>query len=697
MNLILNQQIKWPATISPNFKAFLNGLLDKNPSTRLCWPFVLKHPYIRGDNTEVHSGDVSIDVIEELQESAMLSKRIDSAIVLPTVTIKESPRPISRSVSIQDLVLQDDCDWHSIKSKINNGTIIFTKEVILEVLTAKMIASGENGGDFMIRVDIACLLSESVIKVNKVNACDQHVQKSLKQIFTWMLNSKKSYLAINQSNCPEFDLSFNRFIVSCCSILKPNQNDSKSNNHFEWIPTIFAQTLLPTALKQFKNKENILPSIVVFQTFIQIINAYGIDASTVYLRDILDLELVKEMFQFVLTNDLPDLECSMQEVLNLSQSILEFPLTSHTELLKQEIIQNFEQLSKHGNISVVKSIVLDSETYHTLLFNLSIQSNIFILNFYDKHFIQSLLNSSASDQVSSKIRSESVSMVCHIYQTLLDTELKEWVRMRMKSLLESVDPLINNTMKTSPSKTSFIFKSFSSGVIGGDGVSLECIGELKYCLCLDEFEGLNSCLLGLFKIFARGAKDESTLDVYCRDDYTNSDDIVVRIISLIEISAIYLDNPILLKTTKLDIGGMIKRTFGMKFGVEYQKSEFQIYIERFSGISVFVDTFLQSIISVLYIQSLATGNDSLFSVSLDIMKWIHYSKVENTSIMLFGYYVVMLKNDPTLIDIFVSHAIQNKSQHQMFISRVVAIESDKRVQSMHREFKELLSETTYPV
>jgi hypothetical protein len=46
INLIINDSVKYPDNMSPEFKSFLQGLLQKNPSKRLDWPNLLSHPFI---------------------------------------------------------------------------------------------------------------------------------------------------------------------------------------------------------------------------------------------------------------------------------------------------------------------------------------------------------------------------------------------------------------------------------------------------------------------------------------------------------------------------------------------------------------------------------------------------------------------------------------------------------------------------
>nr|XP_033800676.1 serine/threonine-protein kinase 36 isoform X3 [Geotrypetes seraphini] len=48
VSLIIKDPVKWPKTMSPTFKNFLQGLLTKDPRQRLSWPDLLFHPFIAG-------------------------------------------------------------------------------------------------------------------------------------------------------------------------------------------------------------------------------------------------------------------------------------------------------------------------------------------------------------------------------------------------------------------------------------------------------------------------------------------------------------------------------------------------------------------------------------------------------------------------------------------------------------------------
>ena len=46
VSLIIKDPVRWPKTMSPMFKDFLQGLLTKNSRHRLAWPLLLEHPFV---------------------------------------------------------------------------------------------------------------------------------------------------------------------------------------------------------------------------------------------------------------------------------------------------------------------------------------------------------------------------------------------------------------------------------------------------------------------------------------------------------------------------------------------------------------------------------------------------------------------------------------------------------------------------
>ncbi|XP_055861234.1 serine/threonine-protein kinase 36-like isoform X3 [Biomphalaria glabrata] len=59
VTMIIKDPVKWPKTMSPVFKDFLQGLLNKNPKYRLAWPDLLHHPFI-ADKVKVNLEDTKL-------------------------------------------------------------------------------------------------------------------------------------------------------------------------------------------------------------------------------------------------------------------------------------------------------------------------------------------------------------------------------------------------------------------------------------------------------------------------------------------------------------------------------------------------------------------------------------------------------------------------------------------------------------
>lgn len=52
IHLIVKDPVKFPDNMSPEFKSFLQGLLNKTPSERLSWPELLNHPFVKETDQE---------------------------------------------------------------------------------------------------------------------------------------------------------------------------------------------------------------------------------------------------------------------------------------------------------------------------------------------------------------------------------------------------------------------------------------------------------------------------------------------------------------------------------------------------------------------------------------------------------------------------------------------------------------------
>lgn len=71
VSLIIKDEIKWPKTMSEDFRSFLRGLLTKDPHKRLTWPYLLKHPFVRDkvciiEEDEIDDPPLTVTPTEEI-------------------------------------------------------------------------------------------------------------------------------------------------------------------------------------------------------------------------------------------------------------------------------------------------------------------------------------------------------------------------------------------------------------------------------------------------------------------------------------------------------------------------------------------------------------------------------------------------------------------------------------------------------
>ncbi|KAK9855130.1 hypothetical protein WJX84_005097 [Apatococcus fuscideae] len=52
--------VKYPSTMTPDFKSFLKGLLNKRPGDRLDWPALMDHPFVKETDGEKKSREAAM-------------------------------------------------------------------------------------------------------------------------------------------------------------------------------------------------------------------------------------------------------------------------------------------------------------------------------------------------------------------------------------------------------------------------------------------------------------------------------------------------------------------------------------------------------------------------------------------------------------------------------------------------------------
>uniref|UniRef100_A0ACD5Y4V4 Uncharacterized protein n=1 Tax=Avena sativa TaxID=4498 RepID=A0ACD5Y4V4_AVESA len=94
---IVKDPVKYPDNMSANFKSFLKGLLNKLPQSRLTWPALLEHPFVRDDSVELGTQSTPFEVkrseATRKEDEIQTSKNQPSAVEPPsgnTITNREA-------------------------------------------------------------------------------------------------------------------------------------------------------------------------------------------------------------------------------------------------------------------------------------------------------------------------------------------------------------------------------------------------------------------------------------------------------------------------------------------------------------------------------------------------------------------------------------------------------------------------------
>ncbi|XP_054276261.1 serine/threonine-protein kinase fused-like [Macrosteles quadrilineatus] len=74
VRMIRYEPVHWPLYLSPQCRDLLQGLLHKDPSHRLSWPRLLKHPFLQGKVSDLSASGMSLPLTKELSASQALAK-----------------------------------------------------------------------------------------------------------------------------------------------------------------------------------------------------------------------------------------------------------------------------------------------------------------------------------------------------------------------------------------------------------------------------------------------------------------------------------------------------------------------------------------------------------------------------------------------------------------------------------------------
>ncbi|KAF7825088.1 serine/threonine-protein kinase TIO isoform X1 [Senna tora] len=91
---IVKDPVKYPDSMSPQFKSFLKGLLNKAPESRLTWPALLEHPFVKETSDELES--------REMQATSGSPRGSDAASRGEEKTIKPSTGKVNCTAAFEE-------------------------------------------------------------------------------------------------------------------------------------------------------------------------------------------------------------------------------------------------------------------------------------------------------------------------------------------------------------------------------------------------------------------------------------------------------------------------------------------------------------------------------------------------------------------------------------------------------------------
>lgn len=220
IHLIVKDPVKFPDNMSPEFKSFLQGLLNKTPSERLSWPELLTHPFVRETDTEKkdrkirhefytnwaanehHSGGKQ-NLLEMADQSATAETEgteyeIVKDMHLPTFAAEEYP--LLEQVSDMSPRMKDEV-WTSYESQSETAQGATTLRHDPALLDKLIQVFQSTSSDLKIaakrnKIHSACHVVQNLLKLGKVQDTSQDIVKT-SSLPTLLLNLLKS---IQKSN-----------------------------------------------------------------------------------------------------------------------------------------------------------------------------------------------------------------------------------------------------------------------------------------------------------------------------------------------------------------------------------------------------------------------------------------------------------------------------------------------------------------
>ena len=122
VSLIIKDDIKWPKSMSDNFRSFLKGLLTKDPKKRLTWPFLLKHPFVKNQIAVTKESLSHIPLTDEPSVEILIAKEKMSQKLASKGVGSKILRKARQKMAAQESQQQKDKDSAKVERKSLKST-----------------------------------------------------------------------------------------------------------------------------------------------------------------------------------------------------------------------------------------------------------------------------------------------------------------------------------------------------------------------------------------------------------------------------------------------------------------------------------------------------------------------------------------------------------------------------------------------
>ena len=123
VSLIIKDDIKWPKSMSDNFRSFLKGLLTKDPKKRLTWPFLLKHPFVKNQVSVTKENLAHVPLTDEPSAEVLIAKEKMSQKLASKGVGSKILRKARQKMQAQELKQQQEkVKSHNFENEMRSST-----------------------------------------------------------------------------------------------------------------------------------------------------------------------------------------------------------------------------------------------------------------------------------------------------------------------------------------------------------------------------------------------------------------------------------------------------------------------------------------------------------------------------------------------------------------------------------------------